>query len=47
MLLDIISEYNSDTKETLRNLRKTVVLHLAKEHDPKKILSFINKCAII
>jgi hypothetical protein len=47
MLLDIVATYDNTTKETLRNLWKECIQGLAKDHDPRKILSFLNKCAII
>ncbi len=47
MLLNIINEYSSETKDTLRNLWKALLLDVAKSEDPKKILSFLNKCAVV
>lgn len=47
MLIDLVADYNKDTKESLCQLRKTLVLHIAKEHDARKILTFLNKCGII
>ncbi len=47
MLLDIIDSYDEATKSSLRDVRQGMILALAKEHDPRKILSFLNKCAVI
>lgn len=47
MLIDLIRDYPPTTVDTLRTLRKDVLLFVAKQHDPKKILSFLNKCAMI
>jgi len=47
MLLNIINEYSSETKDTLRNLWKALLMHVANSEDPKKILSFLNKCAVV
>jgi hypothetical protein len=47
MLLDIIQTYDDATKQSLRDLRKGLILELNKHHDPRKIMSFLGKCAII
>lgn len=47
MLFDIITKYTSEEKKTLRNLRKEILLDLSRDHDPKKIISFLNKSWII
>jgi len=47
MLLDIVAWYDDATKDSLRALRKDCIGELEKHHDPRKILSFLNKCAII
>ncbi len=47
MLLNIINEYSSDTQDALRNLWKALLVNVATVEDPKKILSFLNKCAVI
>lgn len=47
MLLDIIQTYDDVTKQSLRDLWKWLVLELNKHHDPRKIMSFLGKCAII
>lgn len=47
MLLDLIETYTQEHKETLRNLWTKTVEDIAREHDQKKILGFLNKCGII
>ncbi len=47
MLLNIINEYSDETQETLRNVWKSILLHLANDQDPKKIMSFLSKCAVV
>ncbi len=47
MLFDIVSKYTVEEKKTLRDLRKEVLLDLSRDHDPKKIISFLNKSWII
>jgi hypothetical protein len=47
MLLNISNDYSVETKETLRKVWKDLLAHLAKDQDPKKIVSFLSKCAVI
>ena len=47
MLIDIITTYDTPTKNMLRDLRKAMILHIAKQEDARKILTFLNKCALI
>jgi hypothetical protein len=44
MLLDIIKEYDDQKKQFLRNIWERLIKNLATIEDPKKILSFLNKC---
>jgi len=47
MTIDITKEYDTSTKQLLKGLWTDIVKDLAKKHDHKKIISFLNKCAII
>lgn len=43
----LFENYDKEKKEFLLDLWQKIVLHLTKENDPKKIISFLNKCGII
>lgn len=47
MLIDLVRDYPAETITTLRNVRKDLLLFVATQHDPKKMVSFLNKCAVI
>lgn len=47
MLFDIIDSYDNAMKDQLIKLWSDIVTHLNIHNDPKKILSFLNKCAVI
>lgn len=47
MLIDLAQQYDPEKKQFLRDLREKVVLQLAVNEDPKKILSFLNKVGIV
>ncbi len=47
MLIDLVRDYSPETITTLRNVWKEVLQFVATQHDPKKMVSFLNKCAII
>lgn len=47
MLLEMLTQYDAEKKEYLVSIWKQVVEILAKEHDPRKMLSFLNKCCIV
>lgn len=47
MLLDTLLQYDSSQKEYLVSIWKQLVTILAKEHDARKLLSFLNKCCIL
>ncbi len=47
MLFDTVLEYNDEQKNMFRQLRETILQTLATQHDPKKMLSFLNKTGVI
>ena len=47
MLLDPISSYSPEQLEHLRHIRLDVVNSLATKEDPKKIVSFLQKCCVL
>ncbi len=47
MLFDIIDTYDKDTKQALKSVRQDLVTYLNAHEDPKKIVTFLIKCAII
>ena len=47
MLIDIVSQYDSDKKQYLQNLRSQVILQLSTKQDHKKIVAFLSKAGII
>jgi chromosomal replication initiation ATPase DnaA len=47
MLIDLVQQYDLEKINYLRNLREKVILQLAKEHDHKKLFSFLNKVGIV
>lgn len=47
MLIDIIASYDTTTKKMLADLRKQMILYIAKHEDSRKILTFLSKCALI
>lgn len=47
MLFDVVQEYTAAEKEVLRDRREKIVMQLAREHDHKKIMSFLAKSGII
>lgn len=47
MLFDIIDSYDDAMKDQLIQLWSDVIVQLNIHNDPKKILSFLNKCAVI
>lgn len=47
MLVEIINQYDQSTKDNLIALWQELIKCLATHHDPKKIISFLSKCAII
>ncbi len=47
MLLEAIAQYDTTKKEYLVSVRKQILTILAKTHDTRKMLSFLNKCCII
>ncbi len=47
MLLDPISSYTPEQLEHLRHIRQDVINALASKEDPKKIVSFLQKCCVL
>ncbi|OQB42641.1 MAG: hypothetical protein BWY04_00077 [candidate division CPR1 bacterium ADurb.Bin160] len=47
MLIDIVNSYDKEKKEFLLGIWEDVILHLAKQIDPKKIFTFLQKAGII
>ena len=47
MLIDMITTYNDEKVEYLRDLWSKIVQHVAQSNDPKKIVSFLTKCGIL
>lgn len=47
MLIDIVSNYDTSTKQHLRGIRKEMISFLDAQHDSKKILTFLSKCALL
>lgn len=47
VLLDMITTYDNEKKEYLRDLWSKILQHAAQAHDPKKIMSFLPKCGIL
>lgn len=47
MLFDLVEKYDKDKIEFLCNLWEKIISELKKEHDSKKIISFLNKSWII
>ena len=47
VLLDMITTYDNEKKEYLRDLWSKIVQHTAQAHDPKKLVSFLTKCGIL
>ncbi len=47
MLFDLVEKYSDSEKQTLKNLWKEILLELSREHEPKKIISFLNKTWVI
>ncbi len=47
MLIDLVQQYDTEKINYLRNLREKVILQLAKDHDHKKLFSFLNKVGIV
>jgi len=47
VLLDMITTYDDDKKEYLRDIRGKIVSHCAQTHDAKKLTSFLTKCGIL
>lgn len=47
MLIDMITTYDNEKIEYLRDLWSKIVQHTAQSNDPKKIVSFLTKCGIL
>ncbi len=47
VLVDVVKQYDDDKKKYLVDIWTKVILEIAKEEDPKKILSFLSKVGII
>jgi chromosomal replication initiation ATPase DnaA len=47
MQLDMIEQYDSQTKSLLQDLRSSIVQHLSQSVDSKKIISFLAKVTVI
>lgn len=47
MLFDLVQGYDEEKKAYLRWLWEQIIIFLAKEYDPKKIISFLSKCGVV
>lgn len=47
MLFDIISKYSSEEKQVLCDAWKQIIQHISRDHDAKKIISFLTKAWIL
>ena len=47
MLIDIIADYSTETKDHLKSVWTEIIKFLDAQHDSKKILTFLSKCAVI
>jgi chromosomal replication initiation ATPase DnaA len=47
MLLDMVTQYDSEKIAFFRDLREKVILQLANREDHKKIVSFLNKVGVV
>ena len=47
MLIDIVASYDTDTKDHLKSVWTEIIKFLDAQHDSKKILTFLSKCAVI
>ena len=47
MLIDIVQNYGPEKTQHLLTIRQKIIDNIARQHDHKKILSFLNKCGVI